>query len=132
MYSRHNEVPAYQTQYVVVEAALFNRVQTALKRLGGEIRMMIPGLKRVDLILQRDAWIIVDRAFNDLPVAAWSEFFARRRTALHTPVPCRLKYYHANADLLVRRVLNPMGRLLDDRLSKFKRGHQVIHLIDRR
>lgn len=131
MYSRHNQVPAYQVHDAVIEATRFNQVQIALKRLGEEIRLMIPGLKRVDMILQKDAWIVVDRSFDDLPIAAWVEFAILDRSALHTPVICRLKHYHANAGILTRRVLDPIGQLLDYRLKKSKRDHQVINLTGR-
>jgi len=132
MYSRHNQVPAYQVHDAVIEATRFNQVQIALKRLGEEIRLMIPGLKRVDMILQKDAWIVVDRSFDDLPIAAWVEFAILDRSALHTPVICRLKHYHANAGILTRRVLDPIGQLLDCRLKKSKRDHQVINLTGRK
>lgn len=132
MYTRHNEVPVYQCLAGVVEAVHFNRVQTAFRRLGEEIRLTIPGLKTVDLILQQDAWIIVDRAFHDLPVAAWGDFDTLHRDALHTPVPCRLKLYHANAGIIINRVLDAMELLLGERLLKAETGHQVISFTGRK
>ncbi len=132
MYIRHNEVPVYECRTGLVDAAHYNRVQTAFRRLGEEIRLIIPGLKTVDLILQQDAWIIVDRAFNDLPIAAWMDFAASHRDALHTPVQCKLKLYHAHAGALIKRVLEAMDLLLGERLMNADSTRQVINFPDRK
>ena len=47
-------------------ANYFNQAQTALKRIGEQIRFKIPELNHLDLILQEDAWIVVDRVLDDL------------------------------------------------------------------
>jgi len=132
MYTRHNEVPAYECRTGLIDAAHYNRVQTAFKRLGEEIRLSMPKLKTLDLILQQDAWIIVDRAFNDLPIAAWMDFDTSHRHALHTPVQCNLKLYHAHAGLIIKRVLEAMELLLGERLTNVEATHQVINFPDRK
>ena len=55
MYTRHDEVPVFEYRDGVIDAVHYNTVQTAFKKLGDEIRLQIPGLKTLDLILQRDA-----------------------------------------------------------------------------
>ncbi len=80
MYQRHDEVPFLVERMADMEAVYFNRVQLALRRLNGRIRLPIPGLKTLDLIVQPAAWIVVDRAFNDVPVIAWSDFDTDTRT----------------------------------------------------
>lgn len=110
MYSRHDEVPVFEYRESRLEAAHFNRVQLALKRLGEGLRLEIPGLKTLDLILQRDAWIVVDRAFNDIPVAAWTDFERERPDDLNAPVHCRIRLYHANAGVVLSQVLAEMRR----------------------
>lgn len=126
MYTRHDEVPVYEYRDGLISAVHYNTVQTAFKRLGKELRLAIPGLKTLDLILQRDAWIVVDRAFGDLPVAAWTNFDVERRAALHTPVHCQLRLYHANAGIIIKRVLEAMEMLLGERFNELEDTHDVI------
>ncbi len=127
MYTRHNEVPVFEQRTGVVKTAHYNRVMTAFNRLGGEIRLVIPRLRTLDLILQKDAWVIVDRAFNDLPISAWVDFDSLHRDALHTPVKCQLKLYHANADIIIKQVLESMELLLGEQLMESHSSHQVLH-----
>lgn len=116
-YTRHREVPVFELRDGVVEAGHYNHVQVALNRLGEELRLALPGLKTLELILQRDAWVVVDRAFNEIPVVAWTDFQVEDRSALHAPVPCRIRLYHANAGIILKRVLEAMDRILNDRLE---------------
>lgn len=74
LYTRHLETPAYERKQTQLDATHYNHVCMALKRMSEQVRLSIPGLKTLDLILQADAWIIVDTALNDVPVAAWTEF----------------------------------------------------------
>jgi hypothetical protein len=131
MYNRHDEVPVFEYRDGVIDAVHYNTVQTAFKRLGEEIRLSIPKLKTLDLILQRDAWIVVDRALNDVPVAAWTNFDTERRDALHTPIHCQLRLYHANGGIIIKRVLEAMELLLGERLSELETSHTVINFPDR-
>jgi hypothetical protein len=117
MYNRLDDVPVYAQRAGSMDANYYNHVQLALKRLGSEIRLGIPGLKHLDLILQKDAWIIVDKVLNDVPVVAWTDFEVEHRDNLHQPVACRIKYYHANATLVMRRTLEAMDRILDEQLA---------------
>lgn len=118
MYTRHQEVPVFEFRDSELDAGRYNRVQLALKRLGGELRLQLPKLKDLDLILQRDAWVVVDTSLADLPIIAWTDLRVEGRTALNEPVPCRLRLYHANAGLLVQRVLAAMDRILARRLDR--------------
>lgn len=103
MYSRHNELPVLETRHVSVEAALFNQVTLRLKRFPEGIRLAIPGLKTLEVILQPDAWIVVDNAFNDVPVAAWVGFETAHRDNLHLPVGCHVRLFHANAAIVLAK-----------------------------
>lgn len=131
MYNRHDEVPVFEYRDGVIEATHYNTVQTAFKRLGDEIRLEIPKLKTLDLILQRDAWIVVDHAFNDVPVVAWTNFDVERRDALHTPIHCQLRLFHANGGIILKRVLEAMELLLGEQLSELENSHDVIRFPDR-
>ncbi len=125
-YTRHVEVPVYEQREGLLNATFYNHVQVALNRLGGPLRMAIPGLRTLDLILQRDAWIVVDRALNDLPVAAWSHFHRAESSALHVPVECRIRLYHANAGMILQRVLEQMEGKLTEALQSENGKHSVI------
>ncbi|AKJ96055.1 hypothetical protein TVD_12130 [Thioalkalivibrio versutus] len=109
MYSRHTEIPTLDVRPGwLVEARYFNQVRRALARLGPEIRLSPSGLKQLDLILQRDAWIVVDRVLNDMPVVAWTAFHSRGRRSLHRPVACELLLFHAMASMVMNRTLSAM------------------------
>jgi len=122
MYTRHDEVPQFDSRPGKVDAIYYNHVQTALKRLGSQIRLKIPRLKHLDLILQKDAWIIVDTVLNDIPVAAWSDFETGGRSSLHEPIPCKIRYYHYAARMVLNRTLEAMelilGELLEEEVSE--------------
>lgn len=118
MYNRHNEVPQLDTWPSQVDAHYFNPVQRALKHLGQEIRLELPGLKHLDLILQKDAWIIVDRVLNDYPIAAWCDFQADHRDNLHQAIRCTLRSYHFGARMVLNRTLEAMEKFLIAELTQ--------------
>jgi hypothetical protein len=126
MYTRHDEVPVYEYRDGMVDAHYYNRVQTAFKRLGREIRLAIPGLKTLELILQPDAWIVVDSALNDVPIVAWTNFDSARREALHAPLHCQIRLFHAHGGVIKKRVLEAMELLLGERLNELETTHKVI------
>lgn len=125
-YTRHDEVPVYEQREGVLDASFYNHVQVALHRIGAPLRMVIPGLRTLDLILQREAWIVVDRALNDLPVAAWSHFHRAQSSALHLPVACHIRLYHANAGMILQRVLEQMEGKLSEALRSENGKHDVV------
>ena len=79
MYRRLDEVPVFEYRDGEIPANHYNHVQVALKRLGADLRFPIPRLRHLDLILQKDAWIIVDRVLNDVPVVASGDGRGGRR-----------------------------------------------------
>ena len=118
LYNRHNEVPLLHHRDTKVEAAYYNEVQTALKKLGRQIRFRIPKLKHLDLILQKDAWIVVDRALSDFPILAWTEFQTEGRDSLTEPVPCKVLIFHFAASMILRRTLEAMDLMLGEQLAE--------------
>jgi hypothetical protein len=120
MYSRLDDVPVYARRQGSINANYYNHVQVALKRLGDEIRLRIPKLKHLDLILQKNAWIVVDRVLNDVPVVAWTDFEVLHRESLHEPIACQIKYYHANAALIMRRTLQTMDTIINEELAAMR------------
>ena len=118
LYNRQNEVPVLTARPGKVEANHFNHVQTAMKRLGPELRFRIPKLKHLDLILQKDAWIVVDRALSDYPILCWTNFKAEHRENLHEPLVCEIRIFHFAATMILKKTLNAMEMLLGEELAR--------------
>ncbi len=125
LYTRHNEVPQLHQRQGKVDAHYYNHVQTALKRINAEIRLTIPKLKHLDLILQKDAWIVVDKVLNDVPIVAWTNFQADHRENLHEPVPCEIRFFHYAASMIMRRTLEAMDMMLGEELAYDQDGDAV-------
>jgi len=119
LYTRHNEVQQLASRPGKVNAIHYNHVQTALKRLESQIRFRIPKLKHLDLILQKDAWIVVDRVLNDIPVLAWTDFQTEHRDALHEPIQCEIRFFHYAASAILNRTLDAMELLLGEELANY-------------
>lgn len=119
-YTRHNEILILDSKPGQVEAHYFNVAQTALKRLGKQWRIRIPKLGHLDLILQEDAWIVVDRVLNDMPVAAWIDFQTDGRGNLHEPVSCKIRIYHFAARIVLQPTLDAMEEYLRQSLTHQK------------
>jgi hypothetical protein len=111
-YTRHNEVLVLDRHTDQMDANYFNRAQTALKRAREQIRFKIPTLNHLDLIVQKDAWIVVDRVLNDMPVVAWTDFQTEGRDNLHEPIPCERRLYHFAARMIVNTTLQAMDAIL--------------------
>lgn len=118
MYTRHNDVPVYERYEGEIEAPIYNQVRLAQTRLQPALRLNLRGLKHLDLILQPDAWVVVDRVLNDVPVLAWTDFKTKSRSALHLPVKCQIRLYHAHARAIQRPVLEGLQALLRIRLEQ--------------
>ena len=117
-YTRHNEVPMLDCRPGNVDADYFNLAQTALKRIEEQIRFRIPKLNHLDLILQQDAWIVVDRVLNDMPVVAWTDFQTEGRDNQHEPVPCEIRLYHFAARMILNKTLDAMKVILGKSLAE--------------
>lgn len=118
MYKRLDDVPVFESYPTEVSALHFNHVQYALNHLGDSIRLQIPKMKHLDLILEKKAWIIVDRVLNDVPIAAWTDFETVHRENLHEPIRCRQKLYHQHAPLILNHTIEAMELLLGEQLPE--------------
>lgn len=118
MYTRHQEVPVYQYREGVVSARVYNQVRLALTRLQSPLRLALPDLRDLDVILQDDAWIIVDRSLHDVPVVAWTGFDNRHRNNLHRPVLCQIRLFHVSAGLILSPSLKAIETLLRVAMSQ--------------
>jgi hypothetical protein len=125
MSGRLDDIPVYELIESSVAAADFNLVQIALNRLGEPIDIPLTGLRRLELILERSAWVVVDHDMNDIPILAWTDFQTEGRSALHEPVPCRLKTYHMHAKVILEQVVTFMERELAARLAALQTACEV-------
>jgi hypothetical protein len=117
MRSRLDDIPVFETRQVDMQAENYNLAHIALNRLGNPIRVELPRLRTLDLILEKDAWIVVDRSLNDIPVVAWIDFKVSHRQNLHEPVSCERRTYHTHALLIVDKVIEAMHLILGERLD---------------
>ena len=118
LYTRHDEIPQLNSSPSEVSANYYNHVQKALNRLGDQIRLRIPKLKHLDLIIQKDAWIIVDIVLNDVPIAAWTQFEIKGRSSLHEPIQCEVRTFHYAASMILDRTLEAMELMLGEALQQ--------------
>ena len=116
-YTRHNEVLILDQRPGDVDAGYFNKAQIALKRIGKQIRFKIPALNHLDLIVQKDAWIIVDRVLNDMPIVAWTDFQTDGRENLHEPITCEIRLYHFAARMILNTTLEAMETILSESIA---------------
>ncbi len=117
MKSKLEDLPTFETRREKVEAIHYNLVQVGLKRLGSPLRFALPKLRTLDLHLEKDAWIVVDKSLNDIPVMAWVDFDTTQRASLHKAIPCTLKIYHSHAGILIKKVMEAMTLLLGEQLD---------------
>jgi len=97
------DIPVYEKKTGQLDANLFNSIRVRQLRLKRSLRFEIKGLRTLDFILENDAWIVVDRDLNDIPVIAWTDF--PHRDNLHLPVVCTILYYHVHAEKLEEQIL---------------------------
>lgn len=114
--ARLRDLPIYHRLPDSIEAHRFNRARLALRRVANPLRFGLAGLRGLDLSLEDEAWVCVDRTLNDMPVLAWLAFATAERTGLHLPVNCQLRYYHAHAEMIREKVLERMDEVLEARL----------------
>jgi len=111
-YTRHNDILILDRRPGSIDAHYFNQAQTALKRIGKQIRFKIPTLNHLDLIVQEDAWIVVDRVLDEVPVVAWTDFQTKDRDNLHEPINCEVRLYHFAARMILKTTLDAMEEIL--------------------
>ena len=129
MASRLDDIPVYEQRSVTVMAVDYNRVQIALKRLGEPVRFPLAGLRTLELLLDHEAWIVIDASLNDVPIFAWTNFQVSHRESLHEPIPCLLKMYHAHALVVMNKVTNLMQSVLSERIAALKAGSDADRII---
>ena len=130
MKSRLSDIPILKSVPSYVGATHFNRVRLSQLRLDRSLRLELFSLRGLDILIDDEAWVCIDRTLGDLPVLAWTDFDKVSRKGLHQPVPCKLRFYHNHADLICGTVLDDLGRILERRLSKlrYKSSRKIVYL----
>ncbi|HFD79990.1 MAG TPA: hypothetical protein ENK05_06315 [Gammaproteobacteria bacterium] len=116
--TRIHDMPVYAARTEQVDAALYNLWRRARLHLRMPLRIELDGGGQMALIVEEDAWVVVDQQQYDLPVLAWVDFEDAGRTTLHTPVSCTMNYYHYMAAHLRERALAGMEQALGSRLNE--------------
>ncbi len=117
MSTRIENVPRLKTVPASINAQLYNITRLATIRFGTPLRLRLPGLRTIDVILNRNTWVCVDRAMYDLPALAWTHINHEARLALHTPVESELHYYHIHANISAHKVLDSLHAGLEEMLA---------------
>lgn len=74
-------------------------------------------MKCLDIILNDQYWLCIDRCVGDQPILAWTAFETLERSALNASVACELRLYHYHAGLVMGEVLQSLGQTLQQRLD---------------
>jgi len=128
MYTRHLEIDTLATRPGrKVDAEYYNHVQAALKKLGPEIRFRL--IKHLDLIVQKDAWIVVDRVLNDMPIVGWMNFDVSHRKSLHEPIECEVRFWHAAATMIMKQTLEIMDLMLGEELAELEQDDEGVRIL---
>ncbi len=128
------EIPACFIETIEVGAERYNLIQLALSRLGGPLCFPLLGLRHLDMVLEKESWVCIDRGALDLPVAAWHLFEKESHLNLQSTVLCELRHYQANTDILLPYIWMSMESILKGYLSNghSHRGASVVPMFSKK
>lgn len=118
MRSRLQSIPIYESRLTSVGASHYNLVRLALLRIKNPLRVRLNSLHSLDLLLDDETWIVVDRSISDKPMLAWLDFATETRCSLSAPLPCRINYYHTQSAIIVDKVLEVLSHTLNAKLLR--------------
>jgi len=117
MSTRIENAPKLRTVPASINAELYNIALLATLRFEAPPRIRLPGLSTIDVVINRNTWVCLDRAMYDLPALTWTHINQNGRSALHTPVDCELHYYHIHANISAHKVLSNLYAALEKMLA---------------
>ena len=100
-----------------LDAHCYNRARLALLRLGTPLRVALPGLRGLEVILERDCWLCVDSHAEDRPILAWTDFLSREPDTRLSPVSCTMHLHDHRAGLVMGFALEALEESLERRLT---------------
>ncbi|BAW80635.1 hypothetical conserved protein [Candidatus Nitrosoglobus terrae] len=113
-----DEVSPLRVISKTIDAADFNRVRLALRRLGSPLRVALPEHRGLEVILDNQVWLCVDSCHEDRLILAWRSFAMVERQGLHEPVKCELCFYHMHAGLIMGSAVEQLSQALEQRLTE--------------
>ncbi len=116
--SRIDDVPYYEQRPDQISATLYNLWRRTRLHFELPLRIPLPAFSGMVWVLEEAQWVCVDERQNDLPILAWVEFEDKGRSALHTPVQCKLNYYHFAASKIRAGALACLESTLEKELKK--------------
>ena len=127
---RLENIPIYETDNIHIDADYYNLVRLSLLRLHNPLRVRLSQLRTIDLLLDDETWIAVDRTHNDEPVVAFLDFATVNRDELTAPVLCTVNYYHAQATIMTDHIFEATYRLLNKKLLQLanESGHEILKI----
>ena len=125
---RLENIPIYESDSIHVDADYYNLVRLSLSRLHNPLRVRLSQLRTIDLLLDDETWIAVDRTQNDKPVIAFLDFDTANRDELTAPVFCKVNYYNAHATIMTEHIFEATYRLLNKKLLQLadEAGHEIL------
>jgi hypothetical protein len=115
--SRVSDVPVFAQRDNELPATLYNLWRRARGRLTLPLRFPLDDHPGMVMVIEEHELVCVNESQNDLPYLAWVEFEDKGRDALHTPVKCKLNFYHYAASKFRAKALEQMERGLEQLLS---------------
>jgi len=111
---------AAHTLRKVIAAKDFNQIRLALLRISNPLQLELPDMKCLDIILNYQYWLCIDSCMGGRPVLAWTKFEDSHRSALNDPVACELRLYHVHGGLVMGKVIESIGQVLQQKLDSLK------------
>lgn len=122
MKSKLENLPCYSQYRAKLDAPVYNCIKLAQLRHGKgrahALRLQLAELRHLDLIIDDETWICVDRDQNDIPILAWLNFDTQHRQELHKAIACDIYSYHAYAEMIEQRVLKYAVKYLQQSLQQ--------------
>jgi len=112
-----DEHQASHTLHKIIPAEDYNRVRLALRRISNPLRIELQSMRCLDITLNNQYWLVIDRCMDDRRIMAWTDFQFTDRSAIHAPVSCMLRLYHIHAGLVMGEVLETLGSTLGEKLK---------------
>ena len=127
---RLENIPIYETDSINIDADYYNLVRLSLLRLHNPLRVRLSQLRTIDLLLDDETWIAVDRTQKDKPVIAFLDFATLNRDELTAPVLCTVNYYNAQATIMTDHIFEATSRLLNKKLLQLanESGHEILKI----
>ncbi len=117
MGQRIDGLPVFAQRDDLVPATHYNLWRRSRIHLGTPQCIRLRELKEMELILEHDAWVVVDNNRGQVPVLAWTDFRPSPERGLHEPVACHLNFYHFMATSLRQPALDYLYSELEKRLK---------------